>query len=398
MAKSSRKLIGELVVPVFLPSAMFSIAENSLIPLIPASASRLGADLATSSIVAGLLMFGVLFADLPAARFIAKVGERRGMIIASVSAALGIVLVGLASNLLMMSIGVFLIGACAAVFGLARHTYIAEHVPFEVRARALSLLGGMFRAGGVFGPLLAAGLIALGDVGAVYWVAVALCSIAAILVFTTKADSAADLANQTRHSTWHITKREWKKLSTLGVASSFLAIVRTARIIGVPLWALYLKIPPGTATLFIGIAASLDLVLFYTSGQVMDKWGRRAAAVPTMFLLGITMFLLPLTHDAWGILWIGLAMSVANGLGSGLIMVIGADLAPADARGEFLAAFRLMIDGSVSVTAPILSLAAVTVGLGFGFVFFGGLSIIGAWIMWKHIPTFIQKPNSQPEL
>ena len=393
MAKTTRKLIGELVVPVFLPSALFSIAENSLIPLIPASAERLGADLATASIVAGLLMFGVLFADLPAAKFIALVGERRGMLYASFAAALGIVLVGVASNLLMMSIGVFLVGACAAVFGLARHTYIAEHVPFAIRARALSLLGGMFRAGGVFGPLLAAGLIFLGDVHAVYWVAVALCAGAAVLVFTTKDDSAAIESNQIRHSTWHITKREWKKLSTLGVASSFLAIVRTARIIGLPLWALYLKIPPGTATLFIGIAASLDLVLFYTSGQVMDKWGRRAAAVPTMFLLGITMCALPFTSDAWGILWIGLAMSVANGLGSGLIMVIGADLAPADARGEFLAAFRLMIDGSTSMTAPILSLAAVTVGLGFGFVFFGVISVAGAWLMWKHIPTFIEAPK-----
>ena len=379
--------------PVFLPSAMFSIAENSLIPLIPASAERLGANLATSSIVAGLLMFGVLFADLPAAKFIARVGERRGMIIASFAAALGITMVGLASNLAVMSVGVFLVGACASVFGLARHTYIAEKVPFEVRARALSLLGGMFRAGGVFGPLLAAGLIAVGDVEIVYWVAVGLCAVAATLVFASKSDSTADESNQIRHSTWHITKREWKKLSTLGVASSFLAIVRTARIIGLPLWALYLKVPPGTATLFIGIAASLDLVLFYTSGQVMDRWGRRAAAVPTMFLLGLTMFALPLTSDAWGILWIGLAMSVANGLGSGLIMVIGADLAPADARGEFLAAFRLMIDASTSMTAPILSLATVTIGLGFGFLFFGALSVAGAWLMWKHIPRFIQKPN-----
>ena len=393
MAKTNRKLIGGLVVPVFIPSLLFSIGENALIPLIPASAERLGADLATASIVAGLLMFGVLFADLPAAKFLAIVGERRGMMWAAYSAAVGVVCVGLADSLVTMSIGVFLIGACAAVFGLARHTYIAEHVPFGVRARALSILGGMFRAGGVFGPLLAAGLIAIGDVQAVYWVAIALCVGAGALVFTTKSDRSADQANQMRHSTWHITKREWKKLSTLGVASSFLSIVRTARILGLPLWALYLNVPVATATLFIGISASLDLVLFYTSGQVMDKWGRRAAAVPTMFLLGVTMFFLPLTTDEWGILWIGLAMSIANGLGSGLIMVLGADLAPADARGEFLAAFRLMIDGSTALTAPILSLAAVTVGLGFGFVFFGILSLAGSWLMWKHIPVHIQAPK-----
>lgn len=393
MAKTNRKLIGELVMPVFIPSALFSIGENALIPIIPASAERLGADLPTASIVAGLLMFGVLFADLPAAKFLARVGERRGMLMAAFSAGLGILLVGLADSLWMMSVGVFLVGACAAVFGLARHTYMAEHVPFAIRARALSILGGMFRAGGVFGPLLAAGLIFLGEVSYVYWVSVILCLVAASLVFATKSDEVADKANQTRFSTWHITKREWRKLSTLGVASSFLAIVRTARIIGLPLWALYLKVPPGTAALFIGIAASLDLFLFYTSGQVMDRWGRRAAAVPTMFLLGLTMFALPFTQDEWGILWIGLAMSIANGLGSGLIMVLGADLAPPDARGEFLSAFRLMIDTSTSITAPILSFAAVTVGLGAGFMFFGVLSLLGAWIMWKHIPIHIESPR-----
>ena len=393
MAKTNRKLIGELVMPVFIPSALFSIGENALIPIIPASAERLGADLPTASIVAGLLMFGVLFADLPAAKFLARVGERRGMLLAAFSAGLGILVVGLADSLWMMSMGVFLVGACAAVFGLARHTYMAEHVPFAIRARALSILGGMFRAGGVFGPLLAAGLIFLGEVSYVYWVSVILCLLAASLVFATKSDNVADIANQTRFSTWHITRREWRKLSTLGVASSFLAIVRTARIIGLPLWALYLKVPPGTAALFIGIAASLDLFLFYTSGQVMDRWGRRAAAVPTMFLLGLTMFALPFTQDEWGILWIGLAMSIANGLGSGLIMVLGADLAPPDARGEFLSAFRLMIDTSTSITAPILSFAAVTVGLGAGFMFFGLLSLLGAWIMWKHIPIHIESPR-----
>jgi hypothetical protein len=105
------------------------------------------------------------------------------------------------------------------------------------------------------------------------------------------------------------------------------------------------------------------------------------------------MFLIPLTHDAWGLLIVGLVMSLANGLGSGIIMTIGADLAPADARGEFLAAFRLLIDGSTSLTAPILSIATATVGLGFGFVLVGAMSISGAWLMFKHIPIHIKHPQ-----
>ncbi len=389
MAKTNRKLLRELVVPVFLPSLVFSTGENALIPMIPASAQAHGANLAMASIIAGMIMVGTLLADIPASKLIGLIGERRGMLYAAFAAAVGLAITGLAPNLWVMALGVTILGACAAVFGLARHTYIAENVPYEVRARALSLLGGMFRVGAFLGPLLTGALIGMGDINWVYWVAFTLCVAAGVLVFTTKKDATGLASNQKRHSTWHITKREWNKLSTLGVASSFLAIVRTARIIGLPLWALYLHINPGTAALIIGVAAGLDVALFYTSGQVMDRWGRRAAAVPTMTLLGITMFLLPLTHDAWGMLWVGLAMSLANGLGSGLIMVIGADLAPADARGEFLAAFRLMIDGSTATTAPILSIATATVGLGFGFVFVGAISIFGALIMNRHVPRFI---------
>jgi len=372
---------------------MFSIGENLLIPLIPAGAERLGANLSTASLITGMIMFGTLVADVPAAKVIRVIGERLGMIYAALASVIGLVITFFANNLWVLSLGVLLVGMGASVFALARHTYIAADVPYEFRARALSTLGGVFRAGSLLGPLLGAALLTVGDFHLIYVGALALCLAAGVLVWSTKKDSKADAANLTRLSTWHITKREWKKLSTIGVAATFLSIVRTARTIGLPIWALFIGLDPASTALLVGLAATLDVMLFYTSGQVMDKWGRRAAAVPTMVLLGITMFLVPFSHDFNTLLLVGLAMSLANGLGSGLIMTLGADLAPADARGEFLAAFRLMIDGSTAATAPILSLAAVTVGLGFGFAFFGALSISGAWIMWKHIPKFIQAPR-----
>jgi MFS family permease len=372
---------------------MFSIGENLLIPLIPAGAERLGANLSTASLIAGMIMFGTLVADVPAAKVIRVIGERLGMIYAAIAAAIGLVITFFATNLWVMSLGVLLVGMGASVFALARHTYIAADVPYEFRARALSTLGGVFRAGSLLGPLLGAGLLTVGDFHLVYIASLTLCLAAGVFVWFTKKDVKADAANLTKLSTWHITKREWKKLSTVGVAATFLSIARTARTIGLPIWALYIGLDPASTALLVGLAATLDVMLFYTSGQVMDRWGRRAAAVPTMTLLGITMFLVPFSHDFNTLLLVGLAMSLANGLGSGLIMTLGADLAPVDARGEFLAAFRLMIDGSTAVTAPILSLAAVTVGLGFGFAFFGALSIGGAWIMWKHIPTFIDSPR-----
>lgn len=379
----------ELVLPVFVPSLIFSAGENVLLPMIPAGAEKLGADLAAASLVAGMIMVGTLIADIPAAKFVARIGERKGMILASILAAFGLIVSAFATNLWVMGFGVLVVGMCASTFALARHTYMAGAVPYEVRARASSTLGGMFRAGGLLGPFIAAALILLGDFKFIYWGAALLCGMAAVVLFFAKTDEAADKGSKTSFSTWHITKREWKKLSTLGVASAILAIVRTARIVGLPLWALNLRIDAGTTSLLIGGAAILDFALFYASGQVMDKWGRRAAAVPTLALMGITMFLLPLTSDAVGLFWVAIAMSLANGLGSGLIMTLGADLAPADARGEFLGAFRFLVDAAVAITAPVLAIASATLGLGYGFGFFGLISLLGAWIMWKHIPLHV---------
>ena len=383
----------ELVLPVFVPSLIFSAGENVLLPMIPAGAEKLGADLSAASLVAGMIMVGTLIADIPAAKFVARIGERKGMILASLLAALGLVVSAFATNLWMLGLGVLIVGMCASTFALARHTYMAGAVPYQVRARASSTLGGMFRAGGLLGPFIAAALILLGDFKYIYWGAALICGLAALVLFFAKTDEAADKGRQESFSTWHITKREWKKLSTLGLASAILATLRTARIVGLPLWALFLGIDAGFTSLIIGIAAIADFALFYASGQVMDKWGRRAAAVPTLTLMGITMFLLPLSHDAIGLFWVAMAMSLANGLGSGLIMTLGADLAPADARGEFLGAFRFLVDGAVAITAPVLAVASATIGLGYGFFFFGFLGLSGAWIMWKHIPIYIQHTN-----
>lgn len=390
MVKTGRNLLKELVLPVFLPSLIYSTGENVLVPMIPAGAERLGANLASASLVAGMAVVGTLIADIPAAKFVAKIGERKGMIVAALTSVFGLTVAGLATNLWILAFGVTVVGASVSTFALARHTYLAGAVDYAVRARASSTLGGMFRAGGLLGPLVAAAMIALGDFKFVYWAAAILCLVPVAVLMFAKTDNEADEANQTNFSTWHITKREWQKLSTVGLASAFLAIVRTARIIGLPLWALYLHIDAGTTSLLIGGAAALDLSLFYASGQVMDRWGRRAAAVPTMTLMGFSMFLIPLTHDTGSLLIVALVISLANGLGSGLIMTLGADLAPADARGEFLAAFRFLIDASVAVTAPILAIASATVGLGYGFYVFGAISLIGAWIMWKHIPLHIK--------
>jgi MFS family permease len=88
--------------------------------------------------------------------------------------------------LLLLGLGVLLVGFGHAVFGLARQVFIAEHIPYSHRARALSVIGGTFRMGGFFGPLLAALIISLFGISTVFLAAMMLWFVAALIISFTK--------------------------------------------------------------------------------------------------------------------------------------------------------------------------------------------------------------------
>jgi MFS family permease len=386
--------IGSLTLPVFLPSLLFGIGEGGLLPLIPSSAQSLGADLPTAGIITGLVMMGTLFADLPAAKLINRLGERRSMIAASITASLGVLLSLTATNLYVLGLGIFIMGATVAVFSFARHSFLTEAVPFSHRARSLSILGGVFRAGHFIGPLLGALLVTLFGIQSVFWNAAIFCSLAALLLLIQKPERMKNTPLSNKISTWLVAKQESRKLVTLGVASAIMGGLRTARIVGLPLWALHLGIPPATTALYIGIAGALDLALSYSSGQIMDRFGRRWAAVPTAIGLSLTFLLLTLADDGTTFLTIALLMSLANGIGSGIILVIGSDLAPKKNKNEFLASYRLLVDGGVAATPLMIAGLTALSGIGSAMIAVAGFGLLSAFLYNRYLPRRA-KPSEQ---
>lgn len=379
-----------LVVPVFIPSALFSTGEYALVPMIPASAERLGASIPLAALIAGFVMIGTVIADIPAARVVNRFGERNSMLYSALFAMLGLVLAVVSQNIWVLAAGVSTVGFSVAVFALARHSFMAEYVPFEMRARAVSTLGGMFRLGSFVGPMLSAAVISVFDVQAVFWLSAGAMLASALVLLATRPNAGATNEVLTAGSTVRILWRERKKLYTVGLGASILGMLRTTRIVGLPLWALALHLRADVTALYIGIAAALDFALFYTSGQIMDKYGRVWAAVPTLVGLGLTHLFVGLAQDSTGFLLLALTMALANGLGSGLILVLGADLAPDDGRNEFLGGYRVLVDGAVAASSPLLSwLTLLTGSVAASMGAFGLLGFAGAWLMYRYIPRFV---------
>lgn len=72
-----------------------------------------------------------------------------------------------------------------------------------------------------------------------------------------------------------------------------------------------------------------------------------------MGLLALSLALLPLTGNFTELLLVSLLAGLGNGLGTGVVMTIGTDLAPLHRRGEFLGVWRLLSDLG-STVGPLL--------------------------------------------
>jgi MFS family permease len=84
-------------------------------------------------------------------------------------------------------------------------------------------------------------------------------------------------------------------------------------------------------------------------------------------------------------------LSVANGIGSGIIMTLGADLAPKDQPAPFLGAWRFAGDAGQAAAPLLVSLLTALVSIAFASGVIGIFGLIGAGILARYIPRFVPK-------
>ncbi len=192
---------GSIALPAFLPTLLFSTGEGAIIPIIPTVAHSMGATLAIAALIASMIMVGEVFGDIPSGWLVARVGERTAMIGGALVAVVGLGVATFAPNPLVLGLGILLVGLSTAVFALARHAFMTSFVPEHMRARALSTLGGTFRAGYFVGPLIASAVIALtGRTSSVFWIDIVGCVGAAVVLLVVKDPSEALGALRAEHS------------------------------------------------------------------------------------------------------------------------------------------------------------------------------------------------------
>ncbi|MDP5226399.1 MULTISPECIES: MFS transporter [Arthrobacter] len=382
---------------VYLPTILFSTGEGAVLPMIPVMAHTLGASLSLAAAIAAMVVVGELVGDIPAGWFVARFGERNSMIGATGLALAGIGLSLTATAPWPLMVGVLLIGLATSVFALARHAFMTTRVPLRYRARALSALGGVFRAGWFIGPLIAAAVIArTGTPQAAFWIFATGCAAAVVALLVLPDPEARGDARPAAAGhgpgLFRTIHTHRATLLRMGSGVALVGATRAARITLLPLWALSIGLSEAHTALVIGLAGGLEFALFYTSGQLMDRRGRLWSVLPCMLGLGVGFLALAFLHDVPGRdLWftgVAFLLGVANGMGSGIVMTLGADLAPRDNPAAFLGAWRFSSDaGQAASPLLIAALASLSLPLASGVI--GALAFLGAGLLARFIPRYI---------
>lgn len=353
-----------MILPLYLPALLLSTAQGLLMPVLPLYAQTFQASYIWIGVLLAADGLGLLVGDLPAGLIMRRLDRKRGMLF-------GLLAVGAATAALFWAPTLaaalafrFISGLGVALYNIARHTYVADTITVARRGQSVALLGATFRVGRMVGPVAGGALAAAAGLRSPFLVYGLVCGLAALaIIFFNRSGSHSGAPAAPEHPVPAVTLRSMlasmrsqaRRLVAPGLGAYLMMMVRAGPPVIIPLYgSTVLGLDVEQIGWIFGVSSLVDATLFYPTGLVMDRLGRKWAVVPSALVMGLGLALVPFTTSALGLLGAAVVNAFGNGLGTGVILTLGADLAPDDARGEFLGLWGLISDAGAS-SGPLLA-------------------------------------------
>jgi MFS family permease len=372
-----------LLLPVYVPSLLMAVSQEALTILLPLYMLEIGASPAVAALVVGLRGVGILVFDVPAGMLVARFGDKPVLL-----GGLGLILLGFA--LLSVTTEPWLIGAAAVALGtghaawmLGRQSYLADTCTTNELGRAIAAMAGLQRGGALIGPVAGGALAGLAGFPVAFTVGAASAVVAGATVLAfARAVPPHENPDASLQGTVAVLRAQRGVLATAGGSALVLQLMRATRQLLVPLFGQAVGLDVTTIGFVYSAATVVDIALFYPSGVLADRYGRKWSAVPSMALYALGLALLPLAQGLYSLLAVAALLGFANGIGTGVVMIIGADLARASGRqGQFLGLWRLIGDVGISGAPFLVGTIVNGAGLAAASLTVAGLGAAGALVM-----------------
>ncbi len=371
-----RAIYRRLLLPVYVPTLLSSVSLQALLVLVPLYALDKGAGAPFAAFLIGLRGVGMLFFDLPVGILLARLGDKPVLIAGLVAMTVSTAMFALSDSFWLMGVAALVSGAGFTAWMIGRQSYITGCSQIAERGRAIAGMAGTMRIGGLIGPAVGAVLAKEFGFGFAFFaltISVG-CATLMVVAFTRNVRPERQPGNNHISRIKGIISTHRHIMTTAGFASLALQLVRSGRIILIPLFGYFLGLDIAEIGLIISLAAMVDAALFYPVGMVMDRYGRKWMSVPCLVLSAVSLAAMPLTQGYYSLLAAAMLAGFANGLGTGSLLTLGSDLAPPESRSEFLGIWRFIGDlghaggplmiGALIELATLGAAAAATAGIG----------------------------------
>jgi MFS family permease len=380
--------LASLILPLYLPTLCIMFGYGMIIPVLPLFARSLAAGLGVTGVIVSMRGAGSLLFDLPAGAITSRVGRLPALLVAAVAASLAAFATGFVGRLLPLALLTLAMGAAHVLWILSVQTHIRQNLPSHRRGRALSLVGGTARFGWVLGPIVGGFLGKIFGLHSVYFGQALVCFLA--VIFLLIGSSHYRLRSKAhRGEPFHApgipflrtVQGKGRPFLLAGLVVIALQMLRIGRQTLIPLWGERIGLDVAAIGLIFGLSRAIELLLVYPAGVLMDRLGRKWTAVPCLFVQSIGLALIPLSGGFSGLLLVSLLAGIGNGLGSGIILTLGADLSPRESTGEFLGIWHLMGDLGAMASPLLIGMVAQGLGLQAAPPLIAGFGFAGAWLM-----------------
>ncbi len=389
-----------LILSFYLPALMVTLGQGLLVPILPLFAVDFDISYGLIGLVLAGEGIGTLIADVPTGMIQRRFGNKQVMMMGILIKALSVFLLFFAPSIWIVLILRLFAGFGRSMYTVSAHVYVTNQVGLSQRGKAISMFGGTHRLGGFIGPAIGgivAGMLGLRAVFVVVGL-VSLIGLVLVALFTLNDKSRKQLASGADGRDLQLKAvlvSNYRVLASAGTAQIFGQMIRAGRTIIIPLFAAeVLGLAVDQIGLIVSISVAVDFSLFIVAGWLMDRVGRKFAIVPCFGIQAIGMALVPFATSYSSLLFAAVLIGIGNGLGAGSMMTLGADLSPAQTRGEFLGLWRLIGDMGHTGAPLIVGIVADILVLSSAIWVIAGSGLAAASIFLLFVPETLRRKSS----
>ena len=392
--------------PIYIPAFLLATGGGIVYPTLSIYVKSFELSYTLTMIVLAVGVIG----NIPAGFFVERLGQKASMLLGLSMIGASTIGMGIAQNFVQL-IGAQLLGGIGNAFWmLARHAYMTEVIPIAQRGRAIALFGGVNRMGyfaGQFGALFLGANLRFPFF---VYAGIVLLNLVLCFFFIPHIPPALSHAPgkkvpylQRLYHVFHVHRRI---LATAGLGQVLVQTLRRGRALIIPLYAdEVVGLTTQEVRWTVMISSAVDMSMFPFAGFMMDRFGRRYATVPGIAIFATGMALMPFTGTFTWLLVVAIFIGIGNGIASGTMMTLGADLAPREApgfgigssktplvtKGEFLGLWRLTGDFGGAAGPVVVGNVADLLGLNYAGYVLGGLGYLAVGIFLRLVPETLEK-------